>query len=363
MAKPDEEGAPVPADAIDPELVKLERPRSKIGIVTSLGVVILCVVFLLRLGPDRSFAGQGEPATVTAADVADGKVGVDELVTLEGVPTVSHAIRATKARGDLGQRFVPVRGTGDRVWLALPGDGWDAPIVSQHRYTGRVRKLSDSGFGTAVREHASTHPRPVFARVAELRAAFATNTLKTVGGEQLQVRDDDRVAFDLVEPSKTTLVASLTGRVRDTKTWLTSLASAGIPATAVPTKEVDAFLQQARFEVALPPSEVTKKLAAAQLWAARVEPVTVHHATTWRELKTSPHGQLVAAGATIPEGQVDLVGVYAQRDLPEDAYVILTTERPEDYWYVMPITIVLIGLGLLFAWALVRAVRRDLLPA
>jgi hypothetical protein len=41
--------------------------------------------------------------------------------------------------------------------------------------------------------------------------------------------------------------------------------------------------------------------------------------------------------------------------------VLLTEERPAEYWYVLPITLALAAIGLVFAWALVRAVKRDIL--
>ena len=37
-------------------------------------------------------------------------------------------------------------------------------------------------------------------------------------------------------------------------------------------------------------------------------------------------------------------------------------EAPGDYWYVLPVAIGLAIIGLLFAWATVRALRRDWLP-
>ncbi|MBA2543249.1 MAG: hypothetical protein H0V17_26645, partial [Deltaproteobacteria bacterium] len=105
-----------------------------------------------------------------------------------------------------------------------------------------------------------------------------------------------------------------------------------------------------------------KKLEAAELWAARVEPVTRHRAGTWGELKKSGADGLVLGGAVTPDAQVDLVGIFVSKPIPEDAYALITNEIPQDYWYVLPITIALAGIGLLFAWALVRAIRRDLLP-
>ena len=49
------------------------------------------------------------------------------------------------------------------------------------------------------------------------------------------------------------------------------------------------------------------------------------------------------------------------RAVPANAVVLITGEAPQDYWYVLPVTIILAVIALLFAWALARAVKRDLL--
>src|SRR3569623_722577 len=149
-AKDENEGAPIPKDAIDPELIKLGRPRPKIGVITAAGLVFLSVFFLWRLNPDRRFAGSAEtPARVTAADIVAGKVALDRFVAVDAEPLIAHAIRATNSKGSLGMRVVPARGTGERLWLVLSGDGWDPPTVGP--YTGRLRKLGDLPFADAIR--------------------------------------------------------------------------------------------------------------------------------------------------------------------------------------------------------------------
>jgi hypothetical protein len=65
----------------------------------------------------------------------------------------------------------------------------------------------------------------------------------------------------------------------------------------------------------------------------------------------------------VPDAQIELVGLYVAHRIPADAYVLVTGEQPDDYWYVMPITIALAAILLVFGWALVRAIRRDLMPA
>jgi len=356
-------GAPIARDQIDPDLIKLARARPKIGIITAAGVVFLCIVFLLRLGPDRRFGGSSsEPAPVAVADVLGGKVETDKLVVLAGEPLVSQAIRATNAQGSLGLRVVPMRGTADRLWLAVSGDGWEAAATSG--YVGRLRKLDDLAFGPVTRSYAAEHPRPVFASAAAVHAAAATGTVTTVAGDQVALADGDAVALDMVEPNQALIVASFNDRLPDTAAWLAALDKAGI--TATPTGAPDAALGQIRLTASSPVAATTTKLEAAGLLAARIEPVTRHHETTWGALRASaaaPGSTLDIGGVTVPDAQIELVGLYVAHRVPADAYVLVTGEQPDDYWYVLPITIALALILLVFAWALVRAIRRDLAPA
>jgi hypothetical protein len=106
---------------------------------------------------------------------------------------------------------------------------------------------------------------------------------------------------------------------------------------------------------------LTAKLEAAKLWAARVERVTRHHETAWSALRGSPAGGFTVDGQTIPEAHVNLVGLFVQRGVPGAAYALLIGEQPQEYWYVLPITVALALIGLAFAWAMARAIR-ELLP-
>jgi hypothetical protein len=371
-------GAPIARDAIDPDLIKLSRTRAKIGVITAAGVVALCVYFLIRLGPDRRFGGASdEPTQVAVADVVAGKIDDDAYVALDAEPLMAQAIRVVKAKGDLGWRVTPVRGTAEQMWLVLSGDGWDKPTT--RHYVGRLRRIGALPFHDAIDQYATAHPRPVFATAAAVRAGFATNQIATVTGDPVAIRDADRVAFEIVDPKVSTVVVTFTGATTrkddkgnpigghgpllDASAWAAELGKLGIPAKLAATPaETDAVLGQARFDVAMPAAEVTKKLETAELWAARVDPVTRHYAATWSALRASPAGAFAIGTDVIPEAQLDLVGLYVGRAIPSDAYALITGEVPQDFWYVLPITLALAGIGLLFAWALVRAVRRDLLP-
>lgn len=352
-------GAPIARGEIDPELVKLARPRPKVGVVTAAGLVFLCIVYLLRIGPDRRFAGNASPRPAEVADIVAGKVALDTLIAVTAEPLVSHAIRATKNPGAPGRRLAPARGTGDRLWIVVSGDGWDPPTLT--RYTGRLRKLDDLAFAEAAHAYAGAHPLPVFASAAAVRAGFSTGQITTVAGDSVAIAGGDAIALDVIDPSAATIAAAFNDRLPDTAAWRAALERAGIAPTA--TSAPDPALGQVRFTVAAPVATTTTRLQNAGLFAARVEPITRHYQTTWATLRHSPPAGLDVGGATLPDEQIDLIGLYVARGIPHDAYALITGESPEDYWYVMPITVALAVILLVFAWELIRAVRRDLLPA
>jgi hypothetical protein len=373
IAEP-EPGAPVPRDAIDPDLVKLARTRPKIGAITAAAVVALCGYFLFFwLAPHRRFAAEpAEPRAVVLSDVAAGKVADNSHVMLDAEPMVSHAIRV---RGETELRVAPARGTGERVWLVLPNDSWAKPNLKA--YIGRLRKLSELPFAEILNTHITRYPRPLFANAAGIRAGLTGGQITTVTGDKIAVADSTRIAFEVIDPARSTIIAAVRGRpgkpdvpenapgqdpLTEANLWIAELAKHGITATVAATPgQVDAILGQVRLEVAMPVAAVTEKLEAAKLWSVRVERVVRHHETTWSALRGSPADAFTVGGQTIPDAQIDLIGLFVQRGIPADAYALVTGEQPQDYWYILPITIALAVIGLLFAWALVRAIR-ELLP-
>lgn len=377
-----EPGAPVPKDQIDPELVKLPRPRAKIGLVTAAGMVFLSAFFLWKLTPDRRFGGEDDaPRLVQVADVIAGKVDDDAFVEIPAEPIMSHTIRATKAKGNPGLRVTPVRGSHDKLWVVLEGTGWDPPTTT-NRYAGRLRRLADLPFASAVRAYAASTPRPVFVDGKVLAAAMKAGSLEslpTIDQSSITPGPNDRVAFDVIDPSLSIVVATFTpgtpdhAPLLDASAWQKTLEGLGLAAKPIAQEDKDKSFGQVRFEVAGSVADITAKLEGAKLWAARVEPVTRHHEATWQAVRAAgiehtatgapgEHGIKIGS-ATIPYAGIDLVGFYVTKPIPEDAYALIVGEVPQDYWYILPITIVVGLIGLLFLWALIRTVRRDLLPA
>lgn len=355
-----EAGAPIPRDAIDPDLIKLRRPPAKIGMVTAAGIILLCGVFWFRLGDDRRFGGSApQPHPAALGDVLAGKVETEQLVSITADPLMGHAVRISTRKGASGLRVVPARGTGDRLWLVLTGDGSDATVNEQPVYSGRLRELSSMPFAKDIGAYLATRPRPVFAPPAAVRAAIATGVLRTVTGDEVKLDDAVELSVDVVDLEASTVAATFNERFADTAAWTAALEAAGLAVVPLPAQSTT---EVARFSLAAPVTTATAQLEKAGLWAARAEPVLRSHRGTWAQLKGSSPAALTIGTAAVADAQIDLVGVLVARGLPEEAYALVTSEAPADYWYVRPISISLLVLGALFAWVLVRAVRRDLLP-
>ncbi len=346
--------------APDPGMIKLKRTPSKISVITAAGVVFLCALFLVRLHGDRTFGGNETPQQVAVSAIAAGNVATNSYVTFTGEPMMAHAIRTSIQKTGIGLRVVPMRGTTDRVWIVIHGDGWE-PAVTKG-YTGRLRTLEDMPFYDAISTYADANPRPLFATVAEVRKAFATNEVLTVSGDRVKLADGDKVAYDVVDPSSALVIAAVNERFASVQAWTDALTAAGLtvgkPLADASPAGADGKPTQVRFEITMPDAvtAVTAKLEAAGLWAARVEPITRHQETQWSALRGGGATALATADTSI-----GLMGFYVAKGIPDGALALITSENPKDYWYVWPITIALGLLLLMFAWALVRAVKRDLL--
>jgi hypothetical protein len=363
--KSSSEGAPIPRDAIDPELVRLKRPRPQIGALTALAVVALCLWLAIRLNGDRRFAAEPAAARVVpAADLAAGRIDDHRHVAVDARVERGSAVRAQKSPASPGLRLVPVAGSGDRLWIAVPGDGWTAPVVDG-RYQGRVYHLDDLPFAEPVREYlARPHPRFVAGdTLARARTASADGAaLTTVTGDTVKAAGDTPVEVEVADPGAATIVAAFNDRFPDAAAWTAALTQAVVIAPGTAGREGGGAVA---FDVRGPDAVkvATASIEKAQLWGARVEAVTVRHLAPWRDLVAAEGTVGFPGGATLPWSAIDVAALWLPRTPPDDAVVLLVGEEPGRYWYVLPIYGAIALFGLLFGWALVRAVKRDFLSA
>jgi hypothetical protein len=351
-------GAPIGKDEIDPDLVSLRRTAPKVGIVTSAAIVILCVVLAVRLRDDFSFAHGGDtPRTVSVADVIAGKIDDNTYVSLVAPLERSAAVRARVTEANAGTRVVPVRGSSDKLWIALPGDAW-APVALDDVVTGRLRALSDVRFAGTVASYAAKHPAPRFASGAALRQArTGGGAVPLVGGGTYTLAPSDEIELSIFDPGAAVVVATFNPRLPTVKAWTEALVTAGVlTATDAPTRTTD---ETARWELrrADAVASITTAIDGAQLWGARAEPASIRFRTAWSALATTDAGITTPSGV-MPWSAIDVAAIWAPRPVPAGAHVLLVDEKPGAYWYLTPVYVGLALFAALFTWALVLAVRR-----
>jgi hypothetical protein len=355
-------GAPVPKDAIDPELVSL-RPRTQIGLVTALSIVAFCVYLTFRLWPDLTFSRHDAPRAVTVADVVAGTVAEDSHVRITAALERTAAVRVQKTRGVPGLRVVPAAGGGDRLWIVVGGDGLRRPREDAE-LVGRLRRLSDMPFSDSFVRHVRAHPMPRHVTGAELRrartAAGDGAALTAVTGDTFTVAADDVVELVLQDPDMVTIAVSFNERQPDEPSWAAALMRAGFHLRSAEPVKADSQAAWFEAEGRGVLAHADRMLKDATLYGALIDPVTLRRRAAWRDLAITADGVTVD-GATMRWTDVDVAAVHAARPLPDDPYLLLVGEEPEHYWYILPLYVLLVIFAAVFAWGLIRTARRELL--
>jgi|JI10StandDraft_1071094.scaffolds.fasta_scaffold02073_3 hypothetical protein len=356
-----EPGAPIGKDEIDPDLIRLPRGALQIGLIAAAGVLVLCIALLVRLRHDVGYAREDDtPRPVTAADIVAGKVADNSYVTLEAPPDRAGAVRLRLTKGSDGHRVVAVRGTGDRLWLALPGDAMDHAAQRDDRVSGRLRRLADVRYAGPLARALAAYPAPRFITGAELRRARTANatSVTLIDGQPLTLGADADVDLSVVDPNAAIVVAALSEGHPTAAAWAEALVAAGVIAAG--QAPISATADLVRWEVRRPDAvaAVQAILDQAQLSGARTDASATNLRTRFSALAVTDAGVTSPAGV-IPWSAIDVAAVWAPRPVPAGAWVVLADERPGDYWYMQAIFVGLVLIGALATWALVRAVRRQ----
>jgi hypothetical protein len=361
MATAREEGAPIGKDEIDPDLVNLRGPAAKVGMVTAAAIILLCVLLMVRMRHDLAFARAGDSAKpVTVTDIVAGKIADDSFVTIDAPLDRDAAVRTRVTEANAGTRVVPVVGTNDKLWVAISGDPW-GPYQHDEKVSGRLRPLADVRFSSAVASYAAKYTAPRFVTGDELKKARlgGGKELAIVGGGSVTPRDIDEIEISVADPGAAIVIAAFSPRLPDVAAWTTALAGAGvIPAGTKPDAATE---ETARWEVRLPDAvnAVTRSLENAQLWGARVEPSASHYRVPWKDIHADQIGVQLPTGL-LPWSAIDVAAVWAPRPVPPGARVVLAGESPGSYWYLTWVYVGLAIFAVLFTWALVLAIRREI---
>lgn len=360
---------------LDPELLRLPRPRTRIGPVLAASVVVFCLYMMVTLRHDLAFSRAGDtPVRVDSVQqLLGGAAGPDELVALGAVPDRAAAARLGSSEADDGYRVAPALGSGGRVWLVLPGNVWAADISYQEVYTGRLRGFDHVPFADEleswVREQPPA-PRFVTGKALRETASAGASTIVAATGDTIHLRPDTPVELRVERSDRTEIHAPLTGTRTDEAAWRSALAAAGVPIAAVrpagdrpegddvhaedePDQPVALI-----FTTPLESEAVSAALARHRLLEAWAEPVVEHLQTSFGALSVTAAGFDVG-GRTVAAGEVEWGAVTAARTVGDDALLLITGEHPDAYWYILPLYIVLGLFAMLFCWGLIRSLRQE----
>ena len=345
-------------DEVDPELLVLPRPRPSIGPLLALSVLVFCAYFLVRLRSDLVFAHSGpDPVQVKGADgvlAAD----IDSYVELVAVPDRAATLRVYASDARDGHRLAPVIGSADRVWLLFGGSHWVEDPAYDETVRGRVKRLSDLPFHDQLAAHLASIRLPrALDREAAMSALGSGHTSARVGdvaGDPVAIVSSTPVTVLERTAGQARVTGFATDRHPDEKSWRAALEGAGVLAPGAPLES----RTDASWSFLVPAPQGGEPLAArlvgARLFGARAEPVDRVHRSLWGALKVQGGDLIVAGGARVHAASITTMLVEAGRSAPEHARVVVTTDRPDDYWHVTWLYVLMCAMALMFAWALWR---------
>ena len=357
-------GRPYSHDELDPELIALPRPRTNIGPVLALSIVQFCVYMGFVLHSDLRFSHNSEtPRALDSMAEAIDPGNAEQFVTVRAIPDRTFAVRVARSKADQGNRLAPVQGSNGKLWLMIGGNVWTAGIRYEEVYSGRLRRVADLPFADELRRHvAERGPEPRFVRPDQVARAVEQNTTTLIdpAGDHITVAADTPVHIYEEVADRVRIHVFATDTLPTSQAWTDALVGAGmVPPEARPIGQKDSWIY-----LATVPGGVAAARAALQekqLFSALLDPVKKVHEATFGEL-TRDRDVLSAGGIQLPLANISWIAVAVARELDPDAMVLLGHEKPELYWYVLPLYAGLGFFGLLFLWALWRTVRAALKP-
>lgn len=355
-------GRPVGPDEVDPELLKLSKPRTQVGWLLSLSVVVFCAYWMIQLRSDLVYSRQGdEPMAVDATRVAG--LDNDSYVSLRSEPDRARVARI-HVGADIGSHVSPVLGSDGGLWLVTSASAFSGDSLEGDVYAGRIKRLGDMPFFDQVRELFETQPvfEPLAPRTALAALSSGAAEIKTAHADTLRLEPD--AAVEVVQ--RRAGVARIIARASesghgDELSWRNALVRAGVldrddsPITGTATSWT--------YEVSAPDgiAAIRRALSRASLNDAAVIPVETVYTTTWGKL-VARGSELVVGDRSMPLSEITTVAVSFRPSLRADAVVLVAGDRPGDYWYILWLYGVFLGFMLLFGWALFRAIRGSVPP-
>ncbi len=343
---------------LDPELVKLPRPKTRIRPIMAMAIIGICLTIGVRLAGDLRFSQLGNPTLVDSVSALNSDLE-NTFIEIRVHPDRTQALRVVPNRSTSGQVLVPTLGTNGALWLLLPTTAWNAKDATNEVYQGRLSRLADMDFHDALKAHVAKGTvamRPI--ALSEVRKALNATSLEVldVSGDRFLLQPTTAVQITETATDRVRILAVSTDPYRDEASWSLALQSAGIlPGEIAP---VSSTTTSWTFDVPAPhgAADITAKLRAAKLFAAQATEIRSTRTGTWSELGMD--GDDILLGNAKPGFRTQSLLVSAPPLVATGAFLLDTTEEPGTYWYVIIIVLLLAAFALLFATALFQSIRR-----
>lgn len=206
-------GAPIPPDAIDPELLRLPVRRAPRHPGIAVAVLLIGALLLYRMRADVRYALQpGEPAELGAAAEARNKLAEHEggFVRIAGLPDHKNALAFDPKGGRARSQIFRILGTGSRVFVTSLVE---RPAPYENRFTGRLRRFDDLHFADTVRgawQQTQALRAIDLGKLRALPTGALPAPLSTLdrAGEPLSVADTQELLIDVLFPDDVRLLLS-----------------------------------------------------------------------------------------------------------------------------------------------------------
>ncbi len=346
------------AQDLDPELLRLPKPRVRIGWLLALCVAILSASLVFKLWPDLTFWRQ--PATALDVPPVTASIyPVDQYIRVKAAPERAYMGRVFRGSGGSGVRLAPLQGTDARLWVLIAGSAWDSAVAYDEQWQGRLKSLDSLPFAGVLRnwfDELPPMPRPVHVKSVEQALAAHKTTVTTTTGNALEMRADTPIRIAENLPGFALLTAFATPDHPDEAHWNATLVNRKIlDRGQLPERET---LSSWTYRVSAPDGvrPIVTALAQAGLLATEVKPFEREHTASWRDLSSTGKALLIG-NQEIPWSDIIAISAATTRKLPKDARVLLVGQTPDRYWYAPVLVALFTLLALLFVWAFVLAMR------
>ena len=348
-----------PSSELDPELIKLPRPKARIRPLLAAAILLLCLTLVVRLLDDLSFSRQSEtPRSLEPGAELTGD-DLNDYIEITAHPDRPQALRLLPSGKSTGPVLVPARGHQGALWLLLPTTPWHAGSHYDERYQGRLLAMDDVDFEPALRSHvkkSATVPRPI--PLASVRRALADKSQEIADavGDRFELSPDALVRVEEIYANKVEILAAATDPYNSEQSWTLALVNAGL----LPQDEgpVTSTTSSWTFHVPAPEglAAVQAQLREAKLFAARAAEIRQSREGKVSEL--SLEGDQIHLRDVQQGYEVREVFIALPQPLAKNALVLDTTEKPSTYWYVLPLVLFLALIAGIFAMGLGREILR-----